>query len=96
MVSSLAVLGSRKDLKREMSLAKVFGRVRQLGGGGSFFFSFFFFFFFLGWGRGEKSANLGATWIFARMNLLPLLCLADSMCSRRISDFSGQVAHCPC
>lgn len=92
MDSSLAVLGSRKDLKREVSLAKMFGRGRHFFFGGGFLF----FFFGRGLGRrGGKSANLWATWIFARMNLLPLLCLADSMCGRRISDFSGQVAHCP-
>lgn len=54
MVSSLAVLGSRKDLKREMSLAKVFGRGRQLGGGGGEGGLFFFFF---GVGKGGKECE---------------------------------------
>lgn len=57
MGSSLAVLGSCKDLKREVSLAKVFGPGRHFGGGR--------FFFFLGrggvgWGgrKCEPSGNL--------------------------------------
>lgn len=83
MVSSLAVLGSRKDLKREMSSAGCLRGVVNWEG------KFLFFFFW-------KNANLGATWIFARVNLLSLLCLANSMCRRRISDFAGQVVHCPC
>lgn len=54
MVSSLAVLGSRKDLNREVSLAKVFRRGRHFGEGG-----FFLGFFGRGLGGWGKVRTLG-------------------------------------
>lgn len=40
-----------------------------------------------------NDANLGAAWILARVNFFPLLCFANSMRGRRVSDLAGGVVH---